>query len=102
MSGRGVLLHKQVRAGWLAIRSGSIYRLVFALNHGVAETFAPELVHWASGTMATFDPRPMDHGTAVNDLLRAAPGELNRPRELGTIAGGGSAGVCDAWMEPTL
>lgn len=67
MAGAGVPLYRQVLVGWLGIRGiGSIYYLVFALNHGVTEVFAPELVSLTLGTVAA---SILAHGITVQPLM---------------------------------
>jgi sodium/hydrogen antiporter len=60
-------LYKQVLVGWLGIRGiGSVYYLVFALNHGVAAEFAADLV---SLTLATVAASILFHGITVQPLM---------------------------------
>ncbi|MTW10064.1 sodium:proton antiporter [Pseudoduganella eburnea] len=67
MLGAGVPLYKQALVGWLGIRGiGSIYYLVFALNHGVTEAFAPALVSLTLGTVAA---SILAHGITVQPLM---------------------------------
>jgi len=67
MAGAGVPLYKQVLVGWLGIRGiGSIYYLVFALNHGVAKGFASELVSLTLGTVVA---SILVHGITVQPLM---------------------------------
>lgn len=67
MLGAGVPFYKQALVGWLGIRGiGSIYYLVFALNHGVTEAFAPALVSLTLGTVAA---SILAHGITVQPLM---------------------------------
>ncbi|UGQ48824.1 cation:proton antiporter [Massilia endophytica] len=59
--------YQQILVGWLGIRGiGSIYYLMFALNHGVAAEFAPDLV---SLTLATVAASILFHGITVQSLM---------------------------------
>ncbi|MGW8392709.1 cation:proton antiporter [Pseudoduganella sp. HUAS MS19] len=59
--------YRQVLVGWLGIRGiGSIYYLMFALNHGVAAEFAPALVRL---TLATVVASILFHGITVPSLM---------------------------------
>ena len=67
MAGAGVPMYKQVLMGWLGIRGiGSIYYLMFALNHGIAASFASDLV---SLTLGTVTASIIGHGITVQPLM---------------------------------
>jgi sodium/hydrogen antiporter len=67
MAGAGVPMYKQVLMGWLGIRGiGSVYYLMFALNRGIAEAFAPDLV---SLTLGTVTASIIGHGITVQPLM---------------------------------
>lgn len=68
MAGARTPFHKQVLVGWLGIRGiGSIYYLMFALNHGVSDALAPELVTLTLGTVTA---SILAHGITVQPLMK--------------------------------
>ncbi|WP_082591399.1 sodium:proton antiporter [Duganella sp. Root198D2] len=101
MAGAGVSRYGLVLVGWLGIRRiGSIYYLVFALNHGVAEAFAPELVSLTLGTVAA---SILAHGITVQPLMAWYEPHPAKLAAVGTRRQCGARfGVCGARIASTL
>jgi NhaP-type Na+/H+ or K+/H+ antiporter len=68
MAGSSVPLHKQALVGWLGIRGiGSVYYLMFALNHGVSGGIAQQFVTLTLGVVTA---SILVHGITVQPLMK--------------------------------
>ena len=67
--GAPVLLDQRVLIGWFGIRGiGSVYYLMFAINHGLPETLGVQLV---ALTLATVTASIVLHGISVTPLMES-------------------------------